>query len=56
MRDGESLGRYRSLAAARERWDAEVAASGWQPERRSVDAKRTLAAEAAERWARNRGG
>jgi hypothetical protein len=50
------LGRYRSLAADRERWDQEMAASHCQPPNHSRDPKRTLAAEAADRWARNRAG
>jgi hypothetical protein len=31
VRSGEVLGRFRSLKAAKARWDAEIADSGWTP-------------------------
>jgi hypothetical protein len=56
LRAGKQLGRFRSLTAAKEAWDAEITASGWQPPTRPVDPDKTLLRERGERWARNRAG
>jgi hypothetical protein len=56
LRDGKQLGRFRGLPAAKEAWDAQVAASGWQPSKQSADPNATLTRERSERWARNRAG
>ena len=56
LRAGRQIGRFRTLKVAKEAWDAEIAASGWQPPRRSVDPDDMLARERSERWARNRAG
>jgi hypothetical protein len=56
LRDGEELGRFRSLKAAQAEWDVVVANSGWQPARKAADPAAMLKAESAERWARNRAG
>jgi hypothetical protein len=56
LRDGDHLGRYRTLAAAKEAWDHVVAESGWEPAARPTDPGETLLRERRERWARNRAG
>ena len=56
LKDGQQIGRFRSLKAAKEAWDAVVASSGWSPMKRAVDADEALARERGERWSRNRGG
>jgi hypothetical protein len=56
LKDGQEVGRFRTLKAARKAWDAEIASSDWSPTERPVDAKEAIARERGERWARNRGG
>ena len=56
LRAGKQIGRFRTLKAAKEAWDAEIGASGWQPPRRSIDPDGMFARERSERWARNRAG
>jgi hypothetical protein len=56
LRAGQQIGRFRSLKAARETWNAEIAASGWTPTKRRIDPDEALARERGERWSRNRGG
>jgi hypothetical protein len=61
VRDGEILGRFRSLKAAKARWDAEIATSGWRPpeaptltpdEMRARDKAARERQEKAEHWHR----
>ena len=56
LRDGEQLGRYRSLKAAQAAWKEVVRASGWAPQAREIDREEVLRRERKERWARNRAG
>jgi hypothetical protein len=50
MRDSAELGRFRSLKAAKARWDAEIANSGWKPaEGRSLTPAEMLARDKAAR-------
>jgi hypothetical protein len=56
LRGDAEVGAYGTLPAAQERWAEILEASGWKPETRAVDPGLQLRAEAAERWARNRGG
>jgi hypothetical protein len=49
-RDGATLGRFRSLKAAKARWDAEITDSGWKPaESRPLTAAEMLARDKAAR-------
>jgi len=51
-RDGEQLGRFRTLKAAQEAWAQAVADSGWQPEpREQLDPRELLIREADMREA-----
>ena len=45
LRSGEELGRFRTLAAAKEAWTELVEASGWKPEKREIDPKEYLLRE-----------
>lgn len=56
LNGGKQLGRYRTLQAAKEGWDAFIEKSGWTPPQRPIDAKAMLQRESGERWARNRAG
>jgi hypothetical protein len=56
LRDGEQLGRYRSLTAAKEAWTEAVASSGWTVSKRELDTTEITLRERRERWARNRAG
>jgi hypothetical protein len=56
LRDGDELGRYRSLKAAQEAWREVVLASGWTATRRPIDPAEVRRREMAERWSRNRAG
>jgi len=49
-RDGAVLGRFRSLKAAKAKWDAEIADSGWKPaESRALTPEEMLARDKADR-------
>lgn len=56
LREGDQIGRFRSLKSAKELWGAEIAASEWEPPKQAIDPDETLARERGERWARNRAG
>jgi hypothetical protein len=56
LRDGETLGRYRSEAEARAAWKEHVRESGWTPPKRDFDPDEARRREQAERWSRNRAG
>lgn len=56
LKGGHKIGRFRSLKAAKQAWDAEVASSKWSPAERPLDANEVLARERGDRWSRNRGG
>jgi hypothetical protein len=56
LRQGDQVERFRSLAAAQKAWRAVVAASGWNPPKKDVDASEVMRRASAERWARSRAG
>jgi hypothetical protein len=56
LREGEQLGRYRSLKAAQAAWREVLQDSGWKPRVRQVDPSDVRRREQKERWARNRAG
>jgi hypothetical protein len=50
VREGTELGRFRSLKAAKARWDAEIAESGWKPaEARPLTPSEMIARDKAAR-------
>lgn len=55
-RGGEEIGSFRTLKEAQLAWADLVDHAGWTPPERRVDAQQAMSREAAERWARNRGG
>jgi hypothetical protein len=46
LRNGERLGRFKSLKAAREAWKDVITESNWEPPKRELDAKDYLVREA----------
>jgi hypothetical protein len=56
MQSGSTLGKFRSLKAARKAWNRTIAESDWTPSQPKIDPELVLLKEKKERWARNRSG
>jgi hypothetical protein len=56
IRNGEAIGRFRTLKAAQEAWRETIRELGWKPTPRATDATEVLRREQSERWSRNRAG
>ena len=56
LKDGDEVGRFRTLKAAQEAWREVIRQSDWKPRPCAVNPEEARRREQAERWARNRGG
>lgn len=56
VENGEIIGRYRSLKAAKAAWDDALTTTGWAPTKAEVNPHEVQMRERRERWARNRAG
>lgn len=54
--NGEIVGRYRSLKAAKTAWNHALDTSGWTPPKSELNPHDIQMRERRERWARNRAG